>query len=174
MRILFYLIFCITFISCQTETKPFLDFDQIDYYSVSISEDEQLNYRLKENKSNVEKNFFEILDGNVPINLKNDSLINTIESTNFFKHIEVNENLNKDFLNCFFTHSNSKSSFITISSICVHIYRDILIFRKNSKIVGVALVCFSCDAVKYYSQNGYQHIQVDFQKIEVILNSLKN
>lgn len=29
---------------------------------------------------------------------------------------------------------------------CIYVYRDILLFKKKSKVIGIAKLCFDCDA----------------------------
>jgi len=173
MRILFYLLVCISVISCKSEKKPFLDFDQIDYYCVSISDEMESNMYDKK-RTFEEETFLKILHGDISINLKNDSLVKQIESTNFFKLIEIPAKLNKEVSQCFLSNSYSQASLFSVSTICAHIYRDILIFKKDKKIVGVVFVCFSCYGIIYHSKNGYERIKINFVELEKVLNKLKN
>lgn len=174
MKILFYLLVYISITSCKSETKPFLDFDQIDYYSLNISDLDEERIRVKEIKSNEDKNFLAILDGYVTVNLNNDSIINKIESTNYFKLYKVPNSVNTSISELFSPYSNSQASFFLVSSLCAHAYRDILVFEKNEDIVGIAFVCFYCDRVIYYSKNGEQIVNVNFKELEKVLNKLKN
>ena len=55
---------------------------------------------IKELKTNKDSTFLSILFGEIPIKL-NDSLIEQIESTNYFKHFELPKELNAKVSNCF-------------------------------------------------------------------------
>lgn len=57
---------------------------------------------------------------------------------------------------------------------CIYVYRDILIFKKKSKIVGIAKICFGCGAsiilgtksnTEEFGQSG------DYQKLEKLLDN---
>lgn len=174
MKIPFYLFVCISLISCKTEEKPFLDFDQIDYYSLNISDLDEGRIRVKEIKSNEDINFLAILDGYVAVNLNNDSIINKIEATNYFKLHKVPISDNNSISELFSPYLNSEASFFLVSSLCLHAYRDILVFKKDEEIRGIAFVCFYCDRVIYYSKNGEQIVNVNFEELEKVLNKLKN
>jgi hypothetical protein len=59
-----------------------------------------------------------------------------------------------------------------ITTSCVNIYRDLLIFKSNNKVVGMAKVCFDCMAnkivgtnanTKSFGQNG------DYERLKQIL-----
>ncbi|MDP2160587.1 MAG: hypothetical protein Q8K02_08910, partial [Flavobacterium sp.] len=136
MKILFYSVFLVSLISCKSETKPFLDFDHIDYYSLSISDIEEARIRFKEIKSQEDENFLSILDGDVSVNLTNDSLITKIESTNYFTLHKVPDSLNSSISELFSPFLNTGAFFLSNSSLCAPVYRDILVFKKNEEIVG--------------------------------------
>lgn len=172
MKILFYSVFLVSLISCKSETKPFLDFDHIDYYSLSISDIEEARIRFKKIKSQEDENFLSILDGNVSKNLTKDSIITIIESTNYFTLHKVPDSLNSSFSELFSPFLNSGAFFFSNSSLCEPLYRDILVFKKNEEIVGAAFVCLWCYKVFYYSQNGFELVIVNFEELEKLMNRL--
>ncbi len=49
---------------------------------------------------------------------------------------------NYDKINSIFCERNHKESYATS---CIAIYRDILVFKKSNKTIGVAKICFECE-----------------------------
>ena len=166
MRILFYSLVCVLFFSCKSEAEDNLDFDTIDYYHLGISDLEETSIVFKELKTNKDSTFLSILFGEIPIKL-NDSLIEQIESTNYFKHFELPKELNAKVSNCFSNYY--EASFFSTSTTCIHFYRDILIFRKEKNIIGIALICFSCNSIIHHSKDGFQQINLDFVELQKLL-----
>jgi len=150
--------------------KAFFDFDEIDYYSINISEDEAMDLFDNENKSNLEKLKFDVLLGETPNNMKDISFINKLEKIGFEKHkIEPTK---YDEIKNIFTEKTVSESY---TSACVAIYRDFLVFRKNKKIIGMAKICFGCRQFRIAGTNSNAENfgqDGDFEKLEFILRNL--
>jgi len=171
MRILFYSLVCVLFFSCKSESEANLDFDRIDYYHLGISDLEETSIIFKELKTKKDSTFLSILFGEIPIKL-NDSLIEQIESINHFNRFELPKTLNSKVSNCFSKYY--EASFFSTSTTCIHFYRDILVFRKEKTIIGVALICFSCNSLIHYSKDRFQQVNSDFVELEKLLkNNIK-
>ena len=65
-----------------------------------------------------------------------------------------------------------KSTLENIATACIHVYRDILIFKKEGKVIGTAKICFDCMSkqikgttanTENFGQDG------DYEKLEKIL-----
>ncbi|TDX87215.1 hypothetical protein [Epilithonimonas xixisoli] len=60
---------------------------------------------------------------------------------------------------------------------CVKTFRDILVFKKNNKIVGVSKICFDCGwETTFFNEHTYYNL-IDityFEELEILLNSKAN
>jgi hypothetical protein len=63
---------------------------------------------------------------------------------------------------------------VIYENICPRIYRDILIFKKSKKLIGIAKICFSCRAYHIVGTNSnsenFEQI-VNYGKLNQILNN---
>ncbi|MDF2438494.1 MAG: hypothetical protein K0Q95_2870 [Bacteroidota bacterium] len=121
--------------------KPYFDFDKIEHYYLNISEDKVYNPDSINDKTEKEKRKLDLLTNLAsPQKLADTSEFANLESFDFTK-AEV-PSAKFDLINGLFcekTHENAQYS------ACAPVYRDILIFRKDAKIVGMAKICFTCD-----------------------------
>ena len=91
------------------------------------------------------------------------SLIN-----NGFKKTILNKSKYEEINNIF----SEQNCLINSASACIPIYRDILIFKKNKKTIGVAKICFDCQM--FYIIGTQKNVQDfgangNFEKLEPLL-----
>lgn len=118
----------------SVECTPYFDFDEVDYYFTNISDEEVLNLNETKNDSLL----FNIINRRIFSKISDSIFIPNLESVGFNHKIIDKED---------FRHINDFLSICdneTIALACAPFYRDILIFRKSEKIVGIAKICFSC------------------------------
>ncbi|MCY1488570.1 hypothetical protein D3C87_58170 [compost metagenome] len=122
------------------QDKPFFDFDEVVHYEFPLSETEFLTLMQTENKTEKEKQLSLFFSDECPKTPK--------EIDNFCKVIELfKENKNLIAPN-YITEmkqifSEKKCNDISIAA-CAPIYRDIFIFRKKEKNIGIIKLCFDC------------------------------
>jgi hypothetical protein len=136
----FVLISATLFMLMSCSGKKYFDYDNIDHYFNNF--DENKIGDLYDNKSNTELDStkFEVITGDIPADLSDLTFINKLESIGYTKKgIDKSSFKNIDEI---FT---KKISFGRHANACVPIYRDILVFKKNDKVVGVAKICFHCE-----------------------------
>ena len=103
-----------------------MDIDPYDLYEKDVlSKEEQITVDY----------FFEDL----PKDLNDKSLVKDIESR--YKKTYIDTSLYADIKEIFREKKHRKS----VDYSCIAEFRDILIFRKKKKIVGLAKICFTCD-----------------------------
>lgn len=149
--------------------KIFFDFDEIEYYKIDISEDEAMNLFDNENKSGLEKLKFDVVLGEAPSHMKNLSFINNLEKIGFEKH-KFEPTKYGEIKNIFTEKTVSES----YASACVAVYRDVLVFRKNKKNIGMAKICFDCRQFRIAGTNADTENfgqDGDFEKLGSILRN---
>lgn len=94
---------------------------------------------MKPNKSREEQALLQIVTGNIPVSIKDTMFIKNMEILNFKKDtIDTKMNLKISHLFSFRETSAPKKNN------CNSAYKDVLIFRKNNHIIGMAKVDFNC------------------------------
>jgi hypothetical protein len=126
----------------------FENFDEIEYYTLK----KEINYDAIEKDTLLAKVIYE----DFPF-IANDASF--FEKTNslFFKKQKINS---KDhlFLKEIFSE---RFNLIPLRNKCAPTYRDILVFKKNKKIIGIAKLCFECE-LSYFTGNTVYSNTYDF------------
>lgn len=155
--ILFFLI--VSLVSCkQTQGKKFFNYDQIDYY---YDKDKEIFSIVKD-----ENNF-----NGLP-SIQNSQYGNYLIKDGY-KIYHVDQSKFNEVDDIFI----EKEIFEPVFSKCMPIYRDVLVFKKKGKIIGIAEICFTCGQniingthanTENFGQKG------DYEKLEKILLKVRN
>lgn len=159
LQIYILIIMVNTFGGCRTDTNKKLDFtsstettkqatsknkffayNKIDYYRIDTKEIEI--HDLFDNQSNSEIDSFKygIILGQIPWSAADTTFINQLKNIGYHRY-EI-DNSKFDSFDKIFIEKTSKNH---ITSNCkVAVYRDLLIFKQNDKIIGTTKICFSC------------------------------
>jgi hypothetical protein len=146
------LLFSVVFLSCSGESESkkidseeaftpisFFNFTQVDHYSIEISELEIWNMENTDS-GQVNYEFYRILSNPYPANLDDTAFIAKLEPLGYEKK-KIPPSKHKQ-LDSLFSEKKHVDSYYFL---CMPEYRDILVFRDNNDIVGIAKICFSCD-----------------------------
>lgn len=146
MKNILLLFICLFLLSCNNNEKkvkgdlPFFHFDQIDYYYSDISREEETELGNNNERSRQEKALCQILYDRVPVSTLDTLFIKNMAILSFNKRT-IDPKLNSKISHLF----SLRTSEIQEVTACAPTYRDILIFRKKGKVIGVAKICFSCN-----------------------------
>lgn len=155
--ILLLTIFTLTLISCNStaETKnveevnspkietgkKFFDYDEIVYYFNDYDES-KLSDLYGNQSTSVNDSFKKgIILGKIPKDITDLDFINKLEKFGYKKSI-IDKSKFNEIDNIFVEKTNTNNVF----SACIYVYRDILIFKKQGKVIGTAKICFGCMA----------------------------
>lgn len=119
--------------------KSFFDFDELIHFQIEIDENKLLE-REEDNLTITERLQNDLIIMEKPEALSDTSFISQLEAIGFKKNIVSKKKF--DRINNIFSVKQPKES---VAYSCIAVFRDILVFKKNSKIVGIAKICFSCD-----------------------------
>lgn len=147
--------------------KVFFDYDEMTHYSNPFDEEQILELYERQSKSEIDSFKSGIILGGIPIKVSDTVFINKLESIGFSKR-NVNKSkfaeINKLFV--------EKPIEEWLGMGCINVYRDILIFKKQNKTIGIAKICFGCLANQIrgtgantdnFGQNG------DYRRLDSIL-----
>jgi len=159
----------------NAQELPFYDFDQVDYYSIDISDRNisKIEYRRKKNSFEYKKIskkdalFLSILRNNYPETIEEDFPKKLIKYG--FKKTDIDKKRYSE-INTIFSEKPCNDN---LDSFCIPTFRDVFIFRKKDKIVGIAKLCYSCHlatiigtekSIKNFGGCG------DFSRLQEIMN----
>ena len=131
-------IFTIVILSSCKNDNQFFRYNKLEHYHIDIDEDKV--FSLDEKKSKKQAKLIELLTQYTPDTLSEISVLNGIEKIGYKKKDVLKnefENIDKIF--------SEKTIFNKTEMSCIAIYRDILVFKNNNKIVGVVKLCFDCN-----------------------------
>jgi len=153
-----YSIFLLLFLilSCKSkEEKMFFDFDNVEYYSLYKNEEKEI---IENNRKGIKDSILNnILYSELPDKLDDNIFYKTINSNGFSK-FELSQKDIEYLKNDVFLEKFSLNVF-QLNKACAPEYRDILVFKKNNEISGIAKICFSCG--QFYIISSKREIQVE-------------
>lgn len=135
----------------KKELRPFFDSDKIDHYYVNYSIEDIIEFDLRNKESKKHKEFSDLFMGYFPERIPEKDFEVTLLSHNY-KKSTLSVRQQKEIENVF----SEKDSLQNSEYACVPEYRDIFIFKKRQKTVGIAKICFKCG-----------HFQIIGSKIDV-------
>ena len=121
----------------KKELRPFFDCDKVDHYYLDISEDIFFKLVRKKNKTEKEKELVNIYINTFPDSIPKEDFERILLSHNYKKsNLSIKDE--KSIENVF----SEKDSLKNDACACIAEYRDVFVFKKNAKTVGIAKICF--------------------------------
>lgn len=169
--LLLFLIF-----SCKSkEEKMFFDFDSVEYYSLNKSKEEEMG---ENNSKSIDKVIFDkIFFDDYPEKVNNTVFYKTINSDGFSKS-ELSQKDVEYLRSDIFLEKPSLKILENVYA-CSPQYRDILVFKKNKEISGIAKICLSCR--QFYLISSKKEIQTEnfgteeeYKSLEKLFQKYKN
>ncbi len=122
--------------------KAFFDFDAVDYYHSDMDENTAANL-INQQKTAIDSIQYNLIIDETSEDISNAYFINNLEKAGF-KKIKI-ESADFKNLNQLFSEKAERDG---LNFACIPIFRDILVFKKNDKVTGVAKICFGCNDYK--------------------------
>lgn len=124
----------------HSESKNFFKFDTV------------LHYSMNDNIDDVQRNsevFNQLYYGKYPDSIDDTLIISKLEKVGYvYKILSLDK---KNNINNIFSETKIKRKGYT--SMCYPLYRDILVFKKEEKIIGIAKLCFECEKTSIIGTN---------------------
>ena len=136
MRKVLSIFILITIFGCSHES--FFEFDQIEYYHNNVSMDEIGPMYKEENKTEFTERFLNVVENDYPNNVDEQFSKMLIETG--YRKTTVGKDKYAEINKIF----SEQSCFSRVETSCIPIYRDVLIFKKENKTIGIAKICFEC------------------------------
>lgn len=123
----------------KRELRPFFDSDEINHYYLNFSEDDSFKLSRKKDLSKKENEFLGIFEFNFPNSIPKEDFEKTLVNHNY-KKTNLSIEQEKEIENVFSEKDSSKDE----GNSCIAEYRDIFLFKKEKKTIGIAKICFKC------------------------------
>ena len=147
--------------------EKYFEYDEIEYYQNQIEEDQIGELYDNQKKSVKDSLKMQVILGETPNSISDTNFIDNLKSFGYTKSNIEPEKFDK--INEIFIEKKHSEMYETA---CIYIYRDILIFKRKSKIIGIAKMCFDCDAsviVGTKSNTGEFGMSGDYEKLRKVL-----
>lgn len=151
---------------------PFFKFNAITYYHTDITNAEWIEISKKRDKKTLnEQNLTDLLIGNLsPSSLNDTSYISKVEKLYTLK-IEIDKDKTQRFKDLFSEKYSGNFSFAA----CDPAYRDVLIFKQEDNVTGIARICFGCELFEILGSkqntDGFGQMG-DWEKFHILLGEL--
>lgn len=120
--------------------KPYFEFDQVIHYRKEISEHEISILCQNKNRTKDEEDlYFVVSNTNTPKSINDTLFVKNLVRIGYKKKVIENNKL--PLLEKIFCERKHKE---LDAWACIANYRDVLIFKKNNKTIGMAKICFEC------------------------------
>ncbi|REC52634.1 MULTISPECIES: hypothetical protein [Chryseobacterium] len=119
--------------------RKFFDYDEIDYYQIEIEMEDAANIYKFKKRSNIDNLRYQVICNNIPKNIDDLDFLNFMNEIGYRKQSINTSNfssVDKIFV--------EKPAGERMAAGCIAVFRDILIFKKNKLVTGIAKICFSC------------------------------
>ncbi|WP_163399873.1 hypothetical protein [Flavobacterium fluviatile] len=123
----------------KKELRPFFDSDEIEHFYLNFSDDDFYKLIRKDNKTEKELEFSDLFVGYYPDNIPED--FEKILLKHNYKKSKLNIKQQKRIESVF----SEKDLPIPDAAACIAEYRDIFIFKKRGRIIGISKICFKCN-----------------------------
>lgn len=163
-------------ISCKSkEEKMFFDFDSVEYYSLNKSKEEEMG---ENNSKSIDNGIFDkIFFDDYPDKLNSAVFNKTINSDGFTKFKLSQKDV--EYLRSDIFLEKPSLNILENVYACSPQYRDILVFKKNKEISGIAKICLSCR--QFYLISSKKEIQTEnfgteeeYKSLEKLFQKYKN
>jgi len=127
--------------------KPFFAFDAVDYYKSDIDENTAMN--LVNTQSPILDSIkYNLIIDETSENISDEYFVNNLTKAGY-KKTEINSADFQQITNLFSEQPEREGLYFA----CIPIFRDILVFKKNEKVIGAAKICFGCNDYKIIGTN---------------------
>jgi hypothetical protein len=120
------------------EGSYFFDFDELVHYNIEINDD--ILFKKKEKMNPLLQLQYDLLIENTPNSINDTFFVSQLDKIGFHKNQVPGNKFSK--IQEIFREKETNEG---VSMACIAVYRDILLFKKNKKIIGIAKICFTCN-----------------------------
>lgn len=145
-----FLLLILVILSCKQQSykNKTLDFDQVSHFHIQMEDQDLFDMASQDTLAFKQQFKVDILLNNKFEKLSDTLFIKDLLEIGFVKNEISKEKLSR--LQSIFTFENEQTKKVNE---CINIYRDILIFKTNNQITGMAKVCLECEMMHVVNSN---------------------
>ncbi len=150
--------------------KKFFEYDQIDYYQIDFQEDQIPELDNNQKKSKAGKLGYGLIVDETPKNINDLEFLNYMNKIGYLKK-KIDKSKFKEIDKIFGEKTVSDS----YTAACIPVFRDILVFKKHGKVIGVVKICFACHQYHIVGTNANTDnfgSDTDYDQLGKILDSI--
>lgn len=147
--------------------EKYFNYDEILHYKNDFNEEKIGELYDNQKKSEKDSFRFGVILADIPKEIKGLDFLKKLESIGYEK-TNVDSKKFKQIDEIFTEKKHDE----VMESACVYVYRDILIFKRKSKVVGIAKICFGCaDSIILGTKSNTEEFgqSGDYWKLEKLL-----
>ena len=147
----------------------YFDYDEIIHYKNNFSEEKIGELYDNQKKSEKDAFRFGVILKDIPKEINSVDFLKNLESIDY-KKSNVDSKKFKQIDKIFTEKKHDE----VMEYACVYVYRDILIFKKKSKIIGIVKICFDCgDSIILGTKSNTSEFgqSGDYWKLEKLLSN---
>lgn len=139
-QILFVTLLSLALTSCREKTgKKFFTYDEITHYSIIYDGLKLLVLNEQQRLSALDSLKLRVITGYIPKDNNDLFFIEKLEELGYTKKPVAKSEF--EAIDNIFSEKKVKEN---ITTACIPIYRDILLFKMQNKVIGTAKICFEC------------------------------
>lgn len=123
----------------KKQLRPYFDSDKIDHYYLNFSDTDFTKLIRKDRNTEKEIEFITLFVHHFPDTIPKENFEKILLNHNY-KKLDLTIKQQKDIQNVFSEKDSVPSSYAS----CAAEYRDIFLFKKKEKTIGIAKICFKC------------------------------
>ncbi|WP_449401287.1 hypothetical protein [Chryseobacterium wanjuense] len=128
--------------------KKFFEYDQIDYYQIDFHEDQITELDNNQKNSKAGKLKYELIVDETPKDINDLEFLNYMSKIGYLK--KKIDKLKFKEIDKIFVEKTASNSY---TAACIPVFRDILVFKKHGKVIGVVKICFACHQYRVVGTN---------------------
>ncbi|MCZ8170011.1 MAG: hypothetical protein O9297_07840 [Flavobacterium sp.] len=173
MKYIYSILILFTVMNCKKSSFVnsninLFEFDTVIHYSKNITGD-SISYIYNKEKSDPKyKLYRKIFESEYPKKLSEKSIEKELVEFGYIANV-LSQTQKKDINFLFSKYVNDEYIFQG----CIPVYRDILIFKKNEEVIGIAKICFDCKMLYIVGSNKKYSNLVDFSEFKKLNDLLK-
>jgi hypothetical protein len=140
MKYILFLSLLITYGCSLTLGSKYFEYDEIEHYKSDYEESIIGELYDNQTKSKIDYLKYEVVLGEIPKTVSDTTFLKYLDTFGYTKLKVDSKKFSK--IDEVFTEKKHLEVYATA---CEYVYRDILVFKKKSKIIGIAKICFGCD-----------------------------
>ena len=122
-----------------TKIEKYFNYDELVHYKIEFDSNKRKEIYSSRNNTFLDSMRYGVIYNSIPKSINDSSFVFKLEEFGYTKKVVKRVKFKE--IDRIFTERKHEE---VIAYACDHVFRDILIFKRKSKIIGIAKICFEC------------------------------